>query len=235
MEGSTNYDINFFKPRTAFLKENVRIITIGLVIWAVCVFGFHILMKIIETRTPEPGYVVYEQVYPKLKDGSATVEEKAQIAKVYLGLVGKSIALQKSEPLKKAFSSTVYDILPAGEKETFLAATTQLETDKTVNLDYVAKALGIENDVVLKGVVPYATAPVTAGVTATAAEEIPAIMDKYLIHYQSVLTDTIFLGFPFHYFYSALFLLTLFVVICLVYCWVIDGVMKKHGMETDVE
>ena len=60
---------------------------------------------------------------------------------------------------------------------------------------------------------------------------IPGIMKTNLIHNQSVLTDTIFLGFPFHYFYSALFLLTLFVLICLVYCFKIDTLMKKYDME----
>ena len=36
-------------------------------------------------------------------------------------------------------------------------------------------------------------------------------LDLYLVHNQSVLTDLKFLGFPFHYFYTAVFLLILFV------------------------
>ncbi len=235
MDGTTNYQINFFKPRTAFLKENVRIIVIGLAIWAISVFGFHILMKIVEKRTPEPGYITYEAVYPKLTDGSATAKEKTEMAKVYLGLIGKSIALQKSEPLKGAFTSLVYDILPEGEKEAFKATSAALETDKSTDVSGVISALGIGEDIVLKGVVPYALVPVTAAPPAATADEIPGIMDKYLIHYQSFLTDSKLFGFPFHYFYSAVFLLTLFNLICLVYCKVIDGVMKKHGMESDDE
>ncbi|MBN1950675.1 MAG: DUF4212 domain-containing protein [Bacteroidales bacterium] len=43
-------------------------------------------------------------------------------------------------------------------------------------------------------------------------------MDLYLIHNQSVLTDTKLFGFPFHYFYTAIFLLILFVGLCWLYC-----------------
>ena len=49
-------------------------------------------------------------------------------------------------------------------------------------------------------------------------EAIPAAMALYLIHPQSFLTDGRFLGFPFHYFYSAVFLLVLFVGLCWLYC-----------------
>ena len=236
MDGTTNYAINFFKPRTAFLKENVRIITIGITIWAVCTFGFHIFMKVIEKRTPEPGYLTYEQVYPKLTDGTATAEDKVNIAKVYLGLIGKSIALQKNDALKGAFTATVYDVLPEAEREAFKAATLTEATDHGVaNVGNVVKALGIEDDIVLKGVVPFALVPMEGAALTTTAPEIPAIMEKYLIHFQSFLTDSKLFGFPFHYFYSAIFLLTLYNLICLVYCYVIDGVMKKHGMESDNE
>ncbi|WP_319548041.1 hypothetical protein [Desulfogranum marinum] len=235
MDGTTNYDINFFKPRTAFLKENVRIITIGITIWAVCVFGFHIFMKVIEKRTPEPGYLIYEQVYPKLTDGTATAEDKLNIARVYLGLIGKSIDLQKNDALKGAFTATVYDVLPSAEKEAFKAATLTKTNKGVTGVANVAKLLGIEDDIVLKGVVPFALVAMEGAVPPMTAPEIPAIMEKYLIHFQSFLTDTKLFGFPFHYFYSAIFLLTLFNLICLIYCYVIDGVMKKHGMESDNE
>lgn len=235
MDGTTNYAINFFKPRTAFLKENVRIIIIGISIWAVCVFGFHFLMKIVEQRTPEPGFLVYEQVYPKLTEGTATTEEKVSIARVYLGLIGKSIALQKDDALKGAFTAVVHDVLPAQEKAAFQAATQARANGEKIDVSNVVRVLGIEEDVVLKGVVPFALVPMKDETLSMTAPEIPAIMEKYLIHFQSFLTDSKLFGFPFHYFYSAVFLLVLFNLICLVYCYVIDGVMKKYGMEGENE
>ncbi len=235
MENGTQYDINFFTPHTPFLKEATRLVTIGIVIWFVAVYGFHILLRVIETPTPEKGYLAYEKIYPKLTQGTATLEEQKEMAVVYLGLIGKSVALQKNAALRNAFTATVYSILPDSEKEMLVEATGKLATDKTIDLEYVIKALGVEKDLSRKAVVPYALEPLAGGAKGMISPEIPAIMSKYLIHNQSVLTDTIFLGFPFHYFYSAVFLLALFVIICLVYCKAIDKVMKKHEMESEFE
>lgn len=235
ISSSRDYHINFFQPKTAFLKDNIRIIAICIVIWAVAVFGFHIWLKAIEERTPEPAYTVYEQVYPKLKDGTATSQDNISIAKIYLGLIAKSIALQKSEPLKEAFTAAVYAAMPYDQQESFKLVADQAATDKSADVTSILNLLGIEQDVVLKGAIPYALAPMADKTLSATAPEIPGIMDKYLIHYQSFLTDAKIFGFPFPYFYSAIFLLVLFNLICLVYCYVIDGVMKKHGMEGEDE
>ncbi|MCP3931453.1 MAG: DUF4212 domain-containing protein [Bacteroidetes bacterium] len=141
----------------------------------------------------------------------------------------------KNAALKNAFTAVVYSILPDSEKEMLVEASGKVATDKNVDLSYVIKALGIENDLSRKAVVPYAIEPLQDGVKGMISPEIPKIMSKFLIHNQSVLTDTKFLGFPFHYFYSAVFLLALFVIICLVYCKAIDKVMKKHEMESEFE
>jgi putative solute:sodium symporter small subunit len=235
MENSTKYDINFFTPHTPFLKETVRLVTIGLLVWAIAVYGFHTLLRIIEKPTPEKAYLTYEKIYPKLTQGTATLEEQKEMGVIYLGLIGKSTALMGNAALKNAFTSVVYSILPDSEKEMLVEASGKIQTDKKVDVRYVVKALGIENDLSRKAVVPYAIMPLQDGVKGMISPEIPKIMSKYLIHNQSVLTDTIFLGFPFHYFYSAVFLLALFVIICLVYCKAIDKVMKKHDMESEYE
>ncbi|HUV01278.1 MAG TPA: hypothetical protein VMW32_09975 [Bacteroidales bacterium] len=59
---------------------------------------------------------------------------------------------------------------------------------------------------------------------------LPEIMKFYLTHNQSILTDTKFLGFPFHYFYTAVFLLILFVALCIVYNILIEWRLKKEGI-----
>jgi len=235
MEDATRYDINFFTPHTPFLKDATRLIWIGLSIWFFATYGFHILLKVIEKPTPEAGYLVYEKVYPKLAQGTASQEELVGIGKVYLGLVGKATALQKNEPLKNAFTSSVHALLPEDQKAKLLATATEAATNKKVDTAFIAKALGVEDNASMKAAIPYALTPVDAGTKSTFNPSIPPIMDKYLIHNQSVLTDTIVLGFPFHYLYSALFLLSLFVVICLVYCRAIDGVMKKYELEQTFE
>ena len=60
-------------------------------------------------------------------------------------------------------------------------------------------------------------------------EKILGVMKLYLIHNRSFLTDTIFLGFPFHYFYTAIFLLVLFVVLCWVYTFMLDRIHTRIG------
>ena len=144
MEDSTKYDINFFKPHTPFLKNATRLIRIGLIVWFMATYGFHILLKVIETPTPESGYLIYEKVYPKLNDGSASSDELVDIGNVYLGLVGKSVALQTNVALKKAFTSTVYTLLPANQRNQLLSTAKEVDTNKKVDTGFIEKALGID-------------------------------------------------------------------------------------------
>lgn len=235
MEDSTRYDINFFKPHTPFLKDATRLIWIGITIWFLATYGFHILLKTIEKPTPEPGYVIYEKVFPKLIAGSATQDEIVDISKVYLALIGKSVVLQKNTSLKKAFTSTLFAIIPEEQKELLKSTIQKTVTDKKKNVDFIAEKLGVNDNPAMKAAIPYALIPLSENDVAMGTPDIPTLMDRYLIHNQSILTDSKFLGFPFHYFYTAIFLLTLFVLICLVYCKAIDRVMKKYDLEKSFE
>jgi uncharacterized membrane protein len=226
MEQTATYDINFFKPRTAFLKENVRLITISVLVWAIAVFGFHILLKVIEKPTPEPAYLTYEKVWAKKQ--SATVQEQKDLAKVYLTLTGKYIPLRANPAVRAGFSTIVYNLLPERDKLSFFRAASG-EGEK-VDRQMVAALLGIENGL-LKEAIPFTVGKFDPAGLGGLEEQIPPIMDKYLIHNRSVLTDTKFFGFPFHYFYTAVFLKVLFCLICLIYCNSMDKIMKNHGLE----
>jgi len=46
---------------------------------------------------------------------------------------------------------------------------------------------------------------------------------------KSFLTEMQFLGFPFHYWYSAQFLIALFIFLCWWYCKFIDKLEKEHA------
>lgn len=236
MADTKEYDINFFTPRSPFAKDNTKIIASIVIIWALAVFGFHFLMKAIEKPTPEPAYITYESVWENVKSNTATDIEKKDLAKVYLTLLGKYIELRDNAVLKKALTSTIYDILPEEQKLGFVEMTRQVVSDKKVNLDNVIDALGLAADngfnKLLANVLPYGLVPFDGTpLDKESMDMIPPIMDKYLIHFQSGLTDTKFLGFPFHYFYTAVFLLALFCGLCWYYCVVIDKVMEKHGLE----
>lgn len=237
MADTKEYDINFFFPRSPFAKDNTKIIASIVIIWALAIYGFHFLMKAIEKPTPEPAYITYESVWENVKSNTATDIEKKDLAKVYLTLLGKYIELRDNAVLKKALTSTIYDILPEEQKEAFIAATRQVVSDKKVNLDNVIDALGLAADngfnKLLANVLPYGLDETFDGtpLDKESMDMIPPIMDKYLIHFQSGLTDTKFLGFPFHYFYTSVLLLVIFCGLCWYYCVVIDKVMEKHGLE----
>ena len=235
IDSDNRYNVNFFKPSTPFLKENVRAIVLCLVVWGVSVFGFQIILKTIEKPVFEKGHLVYQRVYPKLTQKTATVSEKKEIAVIYLQLMAKSIPLRNNESLKAVFTATIEDILPITEKAKLTQVAEKVQHDKSVDTAFIASALGVENNTPLRVIIPYALVSLAGQQGFLVHDEIPTIMDRYLVHNQSFLTDTVFMGFPLHYFYTAIVLLLLFLIICLIYCRFIDRLMKKYEMESPIE
>ncbi len=234
MSESQTYDFNFFKPKSAFAGANARLIGTIVIIWALAVFGFHFLLKAIEKPVPEKQLATFEQVWPKAMDKTASPEELRELSLIYLNLLGRQITLRSDQNFKLCFTSTVYDLLPEDEKPSFLAITGKDLPELKTAASSIAAGLGIETGDILNQVIPYGLVsydgtPVDSEILAA----VPDIMNKYLVHNRSVLTDTSFLGFPFHYFYTAVFLLILFVVLCLVYCKIFDRISVKYGMEDD--
>ena len=232
MEEKIHYNINFFSPHTPFLKDNVRLIVISVLVWAVAVFGFHLLLKILEKPVKEPAYIAYEKVWP-VRD-SATIQQKQELAKSYLTLTGKYISLRSNQAIHASFTQLVHQLLPQEQKAVFLekvTANTGNQSGLTQYKDDIAALLKIENGL-LKEAIPYTLGVPDPESLKRAETEVPKIMDSHLIHYRSILTDTKVFGFPLHYFYTAVFLKILFCLICLFYCRFIDRIMKKHGLET---
>lgn len=232
MNDEPNYDINFFTPRTPFLKDNIRLIVISITVWAVFTFGFQILLRVIETPTPQPDFIAFETGYPALRDGTATREEKVALARAYLSLISKATPVPADPPLKQIFTATTYHLLPEEQRAAWRAAAADSTPRTTADVAFAEEALGIQDDVVLRALLPFALAPIEGDREEMFNPNLASLMETYFIHNRSVLTDTRVLGFPFHYVYSAVFLLALFNLICLVYCYLIDGIMKKHGMES---
>lgn len=240
MSESQIYDFNFFKPKSAFAKSNTLLTSAIIIIWALAVFGFHFLLKAIEKPVPEKQLVTFEQVWPSVMDKTATREELKGLAGTYLNLMGRHIPLRLDEDsdvddnFKLCFTSTIYDLLPANERLSFLALTQKELSERKSMTAGIAARIGLEEDNILTQVLPYALVAYDGKpVDVKVLEAVPDIMRKYLVHNRSVLTDTQFLGFPFHYFYTAIFLLVLFVVLCLVYCRIMDKVAVKHGIEAE--
>jgi putative solute:sodium symporter small subunit len=239
MENNQNdYHVSFFKPVTEKARRN-RNMTLWLIsIWAIGVFGFQILLRVIEEPVPEDAYIKYEQVWDNVKAGSANMDEHAVFAKSVLQVLGKVYVKPDYKPaLQNAFTHSLFIV--ADDNSEQLASLLQnfenqldvsesiidpeyLEAKKTLE-EYIAEMLDLKADDTRNIVTAFS---LKSDMKEIFSDENMQLTEKamglYLIHNRSVLTDTKFLGFPFHYFYTAVFLLILFVGICWTYCFVTD-------------
>jgi putative solute:sodium symporter small subunit len=249
MESPPNdYRISFFKPATEMARLNRNIIVSLVIIWTLAIFGFQIVLRVISKPTPEPAYLAFEQVWEQVSNGSATHQELQVFAQASLSVLGKNFidpgyrtALDNglSWSLKQLAGTDkgtqLYQEIAAFEK---LKGEIENITDpEYVNArnklaSEVSPVLGLSpGDVRTTLVSIELNSSMMDVLSPTSREAIPAAMSLYLIHPQSFLTDGRLFGFPFHYFYTAVFLLVLFVGLCWLYCVRADHRDRILGIE----
>jgi len=208
------HHFNLFKPTTKHAKANSKIIISMVAIWAVAVFGFQFLLKAVEKPTKEKSLIAFEQVWENVAAGAATRAETQMAAKSMLAVLGKSLKKEHRADLVSALDWSVYSLAPNVTKETafeYLGLSSE---------SLEAQLLAIELSDIRVQTIERST-----------KEAVPGIMSLYLTHNQSFLTDSKFLGFPFHYWYTSEFLLILFVLMCLCYCVLIGKINSKYKIE----
>jgi len=218
------YDVNFFKPLSEHAKANKSLISKLAIIWAVAVFGFHFLLILVTTPTAEQTLNDFNSVWPQVvEDSEATVEMKQVFAKSMLMVLGKNIAVKDDHKaiLKESLSWAVYSMQPDSVKPIY-----KLEPNSAA----ISIGLSTEGfDKIMKDLLPSSLVKVkNSSLSDESKKALPEIMELYLIHNQSFLTDFKFLGFPFHYWYTAQFLLILFVLLCLYYAVSIDRMNDEY-------
>jgi len=229
MSKSEEYNVNFFRPLSDHAKANKRLILILASIWAIGVFGFQILLMILNEPTLEQAFLNFEKVYPVVVDDtSATDEMKTTFAKSLLMVLGKNIAVTDEHKaiLRQSFSWAIASMHPD-----FMMGEFQEEPDaKSYNL--AITALNLKNDgfdKIMRDLVPYAMVRLEeTAFPQSCRTELGGIMNLYLVHNQNALTEIRFLGFPFHYWYTAQFLLILFVILCVIYASAIQKANEKY-------
>lgn len=249
MESEKNdYHISFFKPTTDSARRNRNMVVQFVLIWAVAIFGFQILLRILEKPTPEPAYITYETYWDDIQAGNKKIINLQSVGQSALSVLGKiAIDPEHRKVLDNAVSWMAYNIADSVQKQKLIVAVKEFEdiAAETVNItddEYVAKKnkllpvlVEIFNlhplDVRGKIAVLEVKSSLMVSFDANSRKIFEEAMELYLIHNRSVLTDTIFLGFPFHYFYTAVFLLILFVGLCWLYCVRTDMFNKKYGIE----
>lgn len=230
MTEKQDFKVNFFKPLSDHARANMKIIISLVIIWAVCVFGFQILLIILNNPTPEKSYTQFEKLWPGVVDNDqVSVDSKQQFARTILSVLGKNIAVKDDHKavLKKVLSWSVYSMLSDSVKAVF----TSDPNDEALII--AQEKIGLESagfDKIMVDLLPSSLIQVDSEhLCDNCKAELPKIMKLYLVHNQSALTNFKFIGFPFHYWYTAQFLLILFVILCLIYAVMIDRINKKHN------
>ena len=229
MTEKQDFNVNFFKPLSEHARANKRIIISLVIIWAVCVFGFQILLILLNNPTPEKNYTLFKSLWPDVVENSeASVENKQQFSRIVLSVLGKNIAVKDDHKsvLKQALSWTVFSMLSD-------SVNSAMESEPNAETAKIAKeTIGLTStgfDKIMVDLLPASLVKVKNDqLNEKWKAELPKIMELYLVHNQSVLTNFKFLGFPFHYWYTAQFLLILFVGLCLIYAVMIDRINKKY-------
>ncbi len=245
MENSPNgYHISFFKPTTPRAKHNRNMVVWLVSIWFIAIFGFHIVLRIIEKPTPEPVYYSFETAWNNIQNETAETEDLSELGRSALSVLGKMYVTEEDRAvLSRVFSWSVFRLYPENQKDQLISEINafQKKKEEITNIsdtEYIqmkvalsknlAAVLDLASNDVRKKIIPFEISAEGSGQLSEKAKgQLSSIMGKYLIHNQSVLTDFKFLGFPFHYFYTAVFLLILFVGLCWIYCIRTDAMNKK--------
>jgi putative solute:sodium symporter small subunit len=252
LETNNDYNFSLFKPKSDYNRRVRNIIVSIIVIWAFAVFGFQILLLIFQKPTPEKVYIAYQPVWEKIKAGKATAGENKDFITAVTAVLGKSsLKKDKRTILSNVLSRNFFNMLDSVNRETFIRNIQDLKSGRE-NLEksmtdekYLLAKESIEKSKIelfnqVQSIYGYAPNSLEANIIASNLTNVsnqqsngdeltavPDIMKLYLIHNQSFLTDFKFLGFPFHYFYTAEFLLILFVLLCLIYSIRIEQLQKK--------
>ncbi len=249
MDNSTDeYHISFFKPTTERARFNKKLVLWLVSVWFIAIFGFQILLRIVQKPTPEPSYLSYENVWDNVKSGNASASEYQEFGVATLSILGKvAIAPDERIILDNALSYSVLQLIPDSMQQKVIAHIKKFEflqenivsisdpeylAEKASLTKHLSPRLGLSDMDVRTKLLPLELKSENiTDLTDETVNKLPGIMKKYLVHNQSFLTDAKFLGFPFHYFYTAVFLLILFVGLCWIYCVTIDKYNKKMGIE----
>ena len=225
-----------------------------LLIWVVAVFGFQFLLHAIEKPIPEKALIQFESNWPAvLKDDLTTVDFKAFLHSLVLVKGKNTVKPEDQQVISNAISSVTFKSVPDSIKTIIVSEIAEIAQLKeqlvqVKDQEYLdVKTRIVEKNKTLTGVCePYTgfrNSSLEAAIFAGSLSDnfpasfddisyarLPEIMKLYLTHNQSVLTDTLFLGFPFHYFYTSVLLLILFIVLCIVYNILIEWRLNKESV-----
>jgi hypothetical protein len=254
MKSSESYNFSLFNPRNLHGRKNRNVILTMLLIWVVAVFGFQFLLRGIQRPTPEKTLMLFESSWPAVLAGEETGVDYPSFLRALVLVQGKnSVKPGDQNVISNAISCVTYKMVPDSVKEAIISKIAEtgslkqqiakardqeyidirnriVELNRSlaeISQPYSALSPGTLEAAIFTGSLKE-TCPESFG--DSAFDRLPEIMKLHLTHNQSVLTDTPLLGFPFHYFYTAVFLLILFVGLCIVYNILVEWRLGKEGV-----
>ncbi len=254
MESADQYNFSIFTPRNLHGRKNRNVIFTMLAIWALAVFGFQILLRVIEKSVPEKALTLFESEWAQVAAGNIDQADYQDLLHSLLMARGKiTVTAADQQLLSAAISNVTFRLVPdslkpllterVSELEAMHAEIATLKGQPYMDLKYRIQGASESLIAMLEPYTGFGTTRLEAPILAASLERtypglltdpsfdrLPDLMKLYMTHNQSVLTDTSFLGFPFHYFYTAVFLLVLFVVLCIVYNKLIEWRLNKQGI-----
>jgi hypothetical protein len=254
MESNDQYNFSLFLPRNKHGRKNRNVILTMLLIWAVAVFGFQFLLRILEKPVPEESLNKFETLWPMAVSGNISDVDLTTLLGSLLHVRGKNtVKPDEQKVVSSAINTGLYRLIPDSLKQIVAAnagsvAGLRQKLATTKGEEYLKIRAQINETTGITGtlVLPYSgftegsleaqllVSNISADYPETYSDPVykalPGIMKLYLTHNRSVLTDSIFLGFPFHYFYTAVFLLILFVGLCILYNILVEWRLKKEGV-----
>lgn len=238
------YHISLFRPTTPQARYNRNMVLTLVSIWFVAVFGFQILLRVIQKPVPETPLIEFLAASDALSGTNPGNEELAVMTKAGLSVFGKNTLSPAEEAvIRDGITWSFLNRVPATERPEVEDQIRQfLQQAASVNdiadPEYLrqkealsrtcSRYLSFDPRDIRQRLLPLAFSDrISAGSSFETGGEFAAILEKFMVHNQSFLTDMKFLGFPFHYFYTAVFLLILFVGLCWIYCVRTDTMNKK--------
>jgi putative solute:sodium symporter small subunit len=252
LETNSDYHFSLFKPKSEYSRRVRNIIVSMIILWAVAIFGFQILLLIFQKPTPEKALLAFDTVWEKVYSGNATTAENKDFIASIAAVLGKSsLKKEKRTILSDVMTRNLISLLDSTSREELLNDIQVFKRNNeslgksATDESYLLAKESIEkskNKILnrIDGIYGFAAHTLEANIIASNLTvvsdqqpneqdlaSVPGIMKLYLTHNQSFLTDFKFLGFPFHYFYTAEFLLVLFVLLCLLYSIRIERLQKR--------
>lgn len=255
METNNDYHFSLFTPNSPYTRKIRNIVLSILLIWALAVFGFQILLRVIEKPTPEKAFTLFESVWEDVKSGNPSIDDKNSFSTSLSFALGKSsLKKEHREPLVNALNWSIYSIADSSDRSVltnsvnelrkyqlmlseskkdleFSAIKEKMEAARTNVLVMIEKITLLKSNSLEAGVIAFnLKSEFSETISEADTQAIPLVMNTYLVHNQSILTNTKFLGFPFHYFYTSIFLLVMFVLLCLIFSLSVDRLQKKFNI-----